>query len=192
MYYACDAFSLFYMRFALSNQREEVIIGHATNGITGTNSKIVSVCRYLCIKNHEDSQGPTSLLVCALRCPSRLGSTSPMPAVVTSFQTFMHVATMRHIWQVPPTKAASGHGSSYGRVDTAKAQLPDRPNILILISGRNRVDMSSGSLQPDFTYRSTTLRSKSTCREDTFLIFNYFLSLTNSINGTHHERPFRF
>jgi hypothetical protein len=60
------------MQFALSNQREEAIIGRATVGVTGTNSKILGVCGHLCIKNREDNQEPASLLVCALRSHEEL------------------------------------------------------------------------------------------------------------------------
>jgi hypothetical protein len=72
IYYARDALSLFHVRFALSNRREGAIIGRATVGVTGTNSKILGVCGHLCIKNREDSQGPASLLVCALRSHEEL------------------------------------------------------------------------------------------------------------------------
>jgi hypothetical protein len=88
---------------------------------------------------------------------------SSVPCAVTrSFQTSMHAATMCDVWRVPPTKAASGFGSGCGRVDTAKVQLPDCLSRLILISCRNRVDLSSGYMQPDFTCRSTILHSKPT------------------------------
>jgi hypothetical protein len=91
------------------------------NHCARSNSKILGVCGHLCIKNREDSQGPASLLVCALRCLPRLGSAQSWVCVndassheePPNIHARSHEARMRDVW--------------------------------------DRVDLPSGSMEPDFT-----------------------------------------